>query len=249
MEMTITRDRFDAVLFDLDGVLTSTAKVHAVCWKRAFDEFLQRRAQEVGEPSDPFDIDRDYKLYVDGRSRLDGIRTFIKARGIEIPEGGPDAPTDQDTVWRLSERKNELVLEVIASEGVEPFAGAVALVRHLRAEGFKLAVVSASKNCASVLAAAGISDLFETRVDGVVAAEDGIAGKPAPDMFLEAAKRLGVTAERAVVVEDAIAGVQAGRDGRFGLVIGVDHEGASERLLEAGAHVVVEDLAQFLPAS
>lgn len=249
MDMTITRDRFDAVLFDLDGVLTSTAKVHAVCWKRTFDEFLERRAREVGEAFDPFDIDGDYKLYVDGRSRLDGIRTFLTARAIEIPEGGPDAPVDTDTVWRLSEHKNELVLEVIASDGVEPFAGAVALTRHLRAEGFKLAVVSASKNCAAVLAAAGIAELFDTRVDGMTAAEENIAGKPAPDMFLEAARRLGVTAERAVVVEDAIAGVQAGRDGHFGLVIGVDHEGASERLRQAGAHVVVEDLGQFVPAT
>lgn len=249
MDMTITRDRFDAVLFDLDGVLTSTAKVHAICWKRTFDEVLGRRARRAGETIEPFDIERDYKLYVDGRSRLDGIRTFLKARRIEIPEGGPDAPVDTDTVWRLSERKNELVLEAIASDGVEPFAGAVALTHHLRAEGFKLAVVSASKNCAAVLAAAGIAELFDARVDGVTAAEENIAGKPAPDMFLEAARRLGVTAERAVVVEDAIAGVQAGRDGHFGLVIGVDHEGASERLRQAGAHVVVEDLGQFVPAS
>jgi alpha,alpha-trehalase len=245
-ESELTRDRFDAVLFDLDGVLTDTARLHAAAWKRMFDAYLAERAERTGEPFRPFDIGADYVAYVDGKPRFDGVRDFLEGRGIALPEGAADDPPSRETVCGLGNRKNELVNETMASEGVEAYPGSVALVRELRARGMKTAVVTSSGNCDTVLAAAGIADLFETRVDGNDLGELGLAGKPAPDAFLEAARRVGADAKRAVVVEDAISGVQAGRAGGFGLVIGVARKDNEQALTENGADVVVKDLAEFL---
>jgi alpha,alpha-trehalase len=241
----LTRERFDAVLFDLDGVLTDTARIHAAAWKRTFDEYLERRAG--GARFEPFDIAADYLRYVDGKPRFDGVRDFLRSRSIELPEGSPDDPPTRETVCGVGNRKNDLVNEVIASDGVEAYPGSVALVRRLRAEGLRTAVVTSSTNCARVLEAAGIGDLFETKVDGNDLLELSLGGKPAPDTFLEAARRLGVDPKRAVVVEDAIAGVQAGRAGGFGLVLGVARKGNAEALAENGADRVVGDLAELLP--
>lgn len=243
----LTKDRFDAVLFDLDGVLTDTASIHAGCWKRMFDEFLRDRAKRTGEPLRPFDIEVDYREYVDGKPRFDGVRDFLAARGIELPEGAPDDPPERETVCGLGNRKNDLVEEAIVSGPIEPYEGSVALVRHLRQARIQTAVVSSSANCAAVLEAAKIADLFQARVDGRVLQEQGLPGKPAPDSFLEAARRLGVEPKRAVVVEDAISGVQAGRAGGFGLVVGVDRKGDAEALRRNGADLVVRDLAELLP--
>ena len=242
----ITPERFDAVLFDLDGVLTATAKVHATCWKKMFDAFLHQWAAEHNEPFRPFDIETDYKLYVDGKPRYDGVRSFLESRGIQLPYGDLNDSPESKTICGLGNRKNELIHEVLASDGVEVFEGSLALVRQLRQAGIKLAVVSSSRNCRAILAAAQIEDLFELRIDGEVAAQRHLAGKPAPDTFLEAAKELGVEPKRAVVVEDAISGVQAGRTGGFGLVIGVDRTGDAEALKQHGADLVVTDLAELL---
>ncbi|MFQ5798856.1 MAG: HAD family hydrolase [Bacteroidota bacterium] len=243
----ITKDRFDAVLFDLDGVLTDTAKIHAACWKRMFDDFLRQRAVENDEPFRPFDIATDYKLYVDGKPRFDGVRSFLESRGIHLPYGDPDSPPDNETICGLGNRKDEMVKEALESEGVEVYDGSVGLIRHVRSQRIKTAVVSASSNCEAVLRSAGIADLLDVRVDGEMAARLGLAGKPAPDTFLKAGKELGVAPERAVVVEDAISGVQAGRNGGFGLVIGVDRKGDPEALWENGADIVVADLGELLP--
>jgi beta-phosphoglucomutase family hydrolase len=242
----VTKDRFDAVLFDLDGVLTDTAKIHAACWKEMFDDFLRQRAAENKEPFRPFDIASDYKLYVDGKARFDGVQSFLESRSIHVPYGEPDSPPNNETICGLGNRKNEMVKEAIESEGVEAYEGSVAFVRHLRMQEIKTAVVSASSNCESVLTSAGIADVFDVRVDGEVAARLKLAGKPAPDTFLKAAEELGVAPNRAVVVEDAISGVQAGRDGGFGLVIGVDRKGDPESLWANGADIVVNDLAEML---
>jgi beta-phosphoglucomutase family hydrolase len=242
----LTRDRFDAVLFDLDGVLTATARIHARCWKRMFDEYLRRRAEERGEPFRPFD-DTDYRLYVDGNARVDGVRNFLSSREIELPEGSRDAPPGDESIHGLGNRKNEMLIESIRTEGVEPFAGSVALVHHLRSLGIKTAVVSSSRNCAALLEAAGIDHLFDARVDGETLIQRQLAGKPAPDMFLEAAREIGAEPARSVVVEDAISGVQAGRAGGFGLVIGVSRKGDEKDLAENGADLVVHDLAELLP--
>lgn len=244
--ISLTRDHYDAVLFDLDGVLTDTASVHANCWKQMFDGFLRDRAERTGEAFRPFDIEGEYLDHVDGKPRFDGVRDFLSARGVVLPEGGPDDPPDRETIGGLGNRKNELVEAAIASGPVEPYSGSVALVRSLRKVGIRTAVVSSSANCAAVLEAAKIAGLFETRVDGRVLREQGLPGKPAPDSYLEAARRLGVEPRRAVVVEDAISGVQAGRAGGFGLVIGVSRKGDAEALRRNGAHVVVRDLGELL---
>jgi len=242
----ITRDKYDAVLFDLDGVITATAKVHAACWKTMFDEYLEKRAKEKGEPFKPFEIETDYRLYVDGKPRFDGVRDFLQSREIRLPEGTHDDPPKTETVGGLGNRKNDLINEVIDSVGVDTYEGTVALAQQIRNEGIKIAVVTSSQNCAAVLKAARIDDLFEVRVDGNVIHELHLSGKPAPDSYLEGAKRLGVEPQRAVVVEDAISGVQAGRNGKFGLVIGVDRNGNAEELKENGADIVVKDLGEFL---
>ncbi len=243
----ITPAKFDAVLFDLDGVLTATAKVHARCWKKMFDEFLAPRAGPGKEAFRPFDAGDDYKLYVDGKPRYDGVRSFLESRGIRIPEGTANDPPNRETVCGLGNRKNDLINEVLRVDGVDVYAGSVRLVRWLLEHKIRTAVVSSSRNCAAILDAAGIADLFELRIDGVVGADHHLAGKPAPDTYLEAARRLGVAPARSVVVEDAISGVQAGRAGNFGLVIGVDRTGDAESLRSNGADLVVSDLAELIP--
>lgn len=243
--LTLSRRRFDAVIFDLDGVITQTAKVHAAAWKAMFDDFLQRRAAARGEPFRPFDIDTDYRRYVDGKPRYDGVQSFLASRGIALPYGDPADPPAQDTVCGLGNRKNRMFLEVLEKEGVAAYDSTIALIRQLRAHGFRTAMVTASKSGAAILARAGISDLFDAKVDGVDAAELGLRGKPAPDPFLEAARRLDVEPARAVVVEDAIAGVQSGHAGGFGCVIGVNRGDYAAALREGGADVVVRDLAEL----
>ena len=242
----VMKEKFDAVLFDLDGVLTDTARIHAACWKKMFDQFLRQRAEENNEPFRPFDIATDYKLYVDGKLRYEGVRGFLESRGIYIPYGDPGSPPGHETICGLGNLKDEMVKEALRSGGVEAYEGSVAFVRHLRNQGIKTAVVSASSNCEAILKAAGIADLFDVRVDGDVAARLKLAGKPAPDTYLKAAEQLGVEPERAVVAEDAISGVQAGRSGGFGLVIGVNRKGDAESLRENGADIVVDDLGEML---
>jgi beta-phosphoglucomutase family hydrolase len=245
-DVTISKEKFDAVLFDLDGVLTMTMKIHATCWKRMFDSYLQDRSARLGESFRPFEVAADYKPYVDGKLRYDGVRSFLASRGISLPDGTPEDSVDLETVCGLGNRKDRMVNEVIASEGVETLEGSIEVARIVRANGLKTAVVSASKNCGTVLSVTGITDLFDIVVDGKVAARLGLPGKPAPDTFLEAARELGVEPGRAVVVEDAISGVQAGRAGGFGLVIGIDHHGDKQALLSNGADIVVEDLSEIL---
>lgn len=242
----VSRDRYDAVLFDLDGVVTDTAGIHAACWKQLFDEYLQKRASRRGEAFRPFDLVTDYALYVDGKPRFDGVRDFLNSRGIQLPQGDPDDPAEVETVCGLGNRKDDLVNQAIADVGVEPYDGTVRFIHQLRRNGFKIAVVTSSQNCAAVLKAARLDDLFEVRVDGNSIHERGLAGKPAPDTYLVAAKLLGVEPIRAVVIEDAISGVQAGVNGNFGLVIGVARKGNAEELKHQGAHLVVEDLAELL---
>lgn len=232
-----------ACLFDLDGVLTKTAVVHAAAWKQMFDDYLRRRE---GEHFRPFDAVSDYDEYVDGRPRADGVRTFLASRGIELPEGADDDPPDRETVHGLGNRKNELVLAKIRKEGVEAYPGSVAFVHAVRDAKLATAVVSSSANCRDVLVSAGIEDLFDVRVDGVVAEERHLAGKPAPDTFLAAARQLGVEPEAAAVFEDALAGMDAGRSGHFGCVVGVDRVGQAEALRAHGADTVVKDLAELL---
>lgn len=235
-----------ACLFDLDGVLTRTGTLHAAAWKEMFDDHLRRHAEATGTPFVPFELPSDYTLYVDGRLRQDGVRTFLASRGITLPEGDPSDPPTADTVYGLGNRKNDLVIALIDAGGVEVYDGSIRLVELVRDAGLRRAVVSASKNCATVLASAGIDHLFEERVDGVVAAAEGLPGKPAPDTFLLAAERLGVEPARCAVFEDAISGVQAGRAGGFGWVVGVDREGHRAELEAAGADVVVDDLIELV---
>jgi len=242
----ITRDKYDAVLFDLDGVITDTATIHATCWKKMFDAYLQQRAADTGEPFRPFEIATDYRLYVDGKPRFDGVRDFLTSRGIHLPEGTPDDPPQAETVGGLGNRKNALVNEVIDAVGVEPYEGSVKLIRQLRQQGFKVAVVTSSQNCDTVLKAAKLDDCFEVRVDGNMVRAQHLAGKPAPDTFLMAAKLLGADPTRSVVIEDAISGVQAGRKGNFGFVIGVARKGNAEELRHNGAHLVVSDLGELV---
>ncbi|MEU4690506.1 beta-phosphoglucomutase family hydrolase [Actinoplanes sp. NPDC023714] len=249
MVSAVTPQAFDAVLFDLDGVLTSTRTLHATAWKRAFDAFLHTWDTRHGTSTAVFDEKADYAAYVDGKPRRDGVRDFLAARGIVLPEGAPDSGPGEESVWGLSNRKQALVDDELKRSGVEAFPGSVAWVRELREAGLRTAVVSSSRNCAAVLASAGIANLFDTRVDGTSAQESKIPGKPAPDMFLEAARRLDVTPARAVVVEDALAGVQAGRAGGFGLVIGVDRDEHAAALAGHGADLVVRDLGELLAAS
>ena len=241
----INRDQYDAVLFDLDGVVTDTASIHATCWKQMFDQYLRNRARNR-EAFRPFELATDYRLYVDGKPRFDGVRDFLASRGIHLPEGNPEDPTDVETVCGLGNRKNDLVNLVIADVGVDPYDGTVRFMHQLRRNGFKIAVVTSSQNCTAVLKAAKLDDLFEVQVDGNTVHAQRLAGKPAPDTFLMAAKLLGCEPERTVVIEDAISGVQAGADGNFGLVIGIARKANAEELKQHGAHLVVNDLAELL---
>ena len=242
----ITRDRYDAVLFDLDGVITNTASIHAACWKQMFDEYLQERGRRTGQTFRSFDPVDDYRLHVDGKPRFDGVRDFLTSRGIQLPEGGPHDPPQVETVGGLGNRKNDLVNEAIEDKGVKPYAGSVQFIHYLRRHGFKIAVVTSSQNCAAVLKAVKLDACFDVQVDGNMIQAQHLAGKPAPDTYLIAAKLLGVEPARAVVIEDAISGVEAGFNGNFGLVIGVARKGNAEELKQHGAHLVVSDLGQLV---
>ncbi|HEX2191581.1 MAG TPA: beta-phosphoglucomutase family hydrolase [Acidimicrobiales bacterium] len=239
-------DNIRAGLFDLDGVLTRTATVHAAAWKEMFDAFLRQRAAASGEPFVPFDPVEDYGLYVDGKPRADGVRAFLASRGIVLPDGDPHDAPGHETVHGLGNRKNELVLRLIREAGVEVFEGSVRYLEAARDAGLARAVVSSSANTVDVLRSVGLVDAFDVRIDGVVAAERGLRGKPAPDTFLAAAAELGVEPSAAAVFEDALAGVEAGRAGGFGYVVGVDRAGHGEALRQRGADVVVDDLEELL---
>jgi beta-phosphoglucomutase family hydrolase len=239
-------DGIRGCLFDLDGVLTQTAKVHAAAWKQMFDDYLQERARRTGEPFVPFDPVADYDEYVDGKPRADGTRSFLESRGITLPEGADDDPPRAETVHGLGNRKNELVLRKIREDGVEAYPGSVRYVQAVKAAGLPRAVVSSSANARDVLIAAGIEDLFDARIDGVVADREHLRGKPAPDTFLAGARALGLKPTTATVFEDAQAGVAAGRAGGFGFVVGVDRVGQAEALKQHGADIVVTDLAELL---
>ncbi|HEV2980491.1 MAG TPA: beta-phosphoglucomutase family hydrolase [Solirubrobacteraceae bacterium] len=239
-------DTTRACLFDLDGVLTQTAKVHAAAWKAMFDAYLKARAARTGEQFRPFDEVHDYNEYVDGRPRYDGVRAFLQSRHIELPAGNLDDPPNAETIHGLGNRKNEIVLEMIREHGVEPYPGSVRYVHAARDAGLGRAVVSSSTNAHDVLRAAGIADQFDHVVDGVVAEREKLEGKPAPDTYLAGARELNVAPAAAAVFEDALAGVQAGRAGGFGFVVGVDRVGQAQALREHGADVVVKDLAELL---
>lgn len=233
---------FDALLVDLDGVMTRTEVVHARAWKRLFDEFLAVHAGCEKKPLEPFDVQKDYRQYVDGKPRYDGVKSFLDARGISLPYGTPKDDPARETICGLGNRKNRYFLEQLREHGVEVYESSVAFIREAKSGGLKTAVVSASENCSAVLEAAGLADLFDVQVDGVEAGRLGLSGKPAPDTFLEAAKRIGVAPERAVLIEDALAGVEAGRRGGFGCVIGVDRADQADALRKHGADLVVQDL-------
>ena len=236
-------DHVTTCLFDLDGVLTDTASVHAAAWKHTFDEFLRRRD---GDGFSPFDAVADYDAYVDGKPREDGVRDFLKARGITLPEGAPDDPSTADSVRGLANAKNEEVTRRIARDGVRVFEGSRRYLQAAVDAGLHRIVVSSSANTALVLATTGLDRYIEGRVDGVTLAEQHLAGKPAPDSFLAGARLAGVAPNQAVVFEDALAGVAAGRAGKFGFVVGVDRVGQAAELTEHGADVVVKDLADLL---
>jgi len=239
-------DGVAACLFDMDGVVTQTAVVHAAAWKEMFDDFLRERAQSTGTQFVPFDSHHEYDAYVDGKPRMDGTRSFLESRGIDLPEGTPDDPPGTPTLYGLSNRKNALVLAKIAAGGVQVYDGTITYIRAVKDKGIATAIVSASANTQQVLDSAGIAGLFDVRMDGVIAKERGLRGKPAPDTFLAAAQALNVPANRAAVFEDAQAGVAAGRAGGFALVVGVDRVGQAAELREHGADVVVQDVAELL---
>ena len=241
---TLSPREYDAVLFDMDGVLTQTASIHAAAWKRLFDAFLERRSSASAEPFVPFDIETDYRRYVDGKPRSDGVEAFLRSRGIDLPQGTNEDGPEVESVHGLGNRKDRYFMEHLERHGVQTFEAAIDLVRALRLQGVRTAVVTSSINCETVLREAGIADLFDVRVDGLDIMRLGLQGKPAPDAFLEAARRMHIEPSRSVVVEDAISGVVAGCAGGFGLVIGVDHVGDSHRLRDAGADIVVTTLAQ-----
>ena len=233
---------FDAVLLDLDGVITDTARVHAKAWKAMFDEYLRARAARLGSSFQPFDAESDYKRYVDGRPRADGVACFLQARGISLPDGGPSDPPDRETIASLASRKNHHFLAAIRRDGVETYASSLDFIRRAQAKGLALAVVSSSRNCSEILQAAAIDHAFDAQVDGIVAHDWWLEGKPSPDTYLEASRRLGVDPKRAMVVEDAVSGVEAGKAGHFGMVVGVDRDGLPELLRKGGADIVVPDL-------
>jgi beta-phosphoglucomutase family hydrolase len=235
-----------ACLFDLDGVLTDTASVHAAAWKQMFDEYLRTRADREGTAFRPFDVKSDYGPYVDGKPRLAGTDSFLRSRGIELPAGGPGDAPDAETVFALATRKNDLVQEKIVTVGVDVYPGSVRYLHAVKDAGLATAVVSSSANAEQVLRVAGLLELIDHRVDGVTAKERGLPGKPAPDTFLAAAADLGVGRDEAVVFEDALAGVASGKAGGFGFVVGVDRLGHADALREHGADVVVADLAELL---
>ena len=236
---------FDAVIFDMDGVITKTAAVHSLAWKKMFDEYLHYREKEYNEPFREFTHADDYLSFVDGRPRYKGVEAFLKSRGINIPFGEPEDEPGKETVCGLGNRKNECFNKVLEEAGVGVYDSTIKLVKELLERGVKVGVATSSKNCVLILKRAGINNLFDTRVDGVVSAELGLKGKPEPDIFTTASDNLGVKYHRAIVVEDAVSGVQAGSKGHFGLVIGVARENNAHELKTHGADVVVEDLSEI----
>lgn len=239
-------DGITATLFDMDGVITNTATVHDAAWKQTFDDFLKERAQQTGEPFSPFDPVRDYDTYVDGKPRLDGTRSFLASRNITLPDGTPDDPPGTPTLYGISNKKNQALLAKLASDGVQVYDGSVRYLHAVRAAGLHTAIVSSSANTAQVLKAAGLTDQFDVRVDAQVAQARHLNGKPAPDTYLEAARELGVPASAAAVFEDALAGVESGRAGHFGFVVGVNRANQADALRAHGADVVVNDLGELL---
>lgn len=239
-------DSVHAILFDLDGVLTDTASVHTAAWKAMFDDFLRKRADENDEEFVPFDPDKDYLEYVDGKPREDGVRSFLESRGIDLPEGDADDPSDADTVHGLGTRKNDAFQKALHEDGVKVFDGSRRYLDAVKEAGLKVAVVSSSANTQEILKVAGIEQFVQQRVDGVTLREEHLDGKPAPDSFLRAAELLDVEPSAAAVFEDAISGVEAGHAGHFGYVVGVDRHGEGDKLRESGADVVVKDLADLL---
>jgi beta-phosphoglucomutase family hydrolase len=241
-------EKVHACLFDLDGVLTDTASVHTKAWKAMFDDYLSERAKRTGEEFVPFDAADDYRKYVDGKKREDGVRSFLQSRGIDLPDGSPDDPGDAETVYGLGNRKNDMFQRVLREDGVEVFEGSRRYLEAASAAGLGIAVVSSSANTRDVLEITGLDQFIQKRVDGVTLRDEHIAGKPAPDSYLRGAELLGVDAGAAAVFEDAISGVQAGHAGNFGYVVGVDRVGQADDLRRNGADVVVTDLAELLPS-
>ncbi len=240
------KDRlFDAVIFDLDGVITQTALVHSQAWKKMFDDYLRDREEKLGEPFKEFSHQDDYLPYVDGKPRYKGVKSFLESRDIQLPFGDPDDSPDNETVCGIGNRKNIAFNQILEANGVKEYPSTVKLIHTLKAKGIHVGVASSSKNCKPVLEAIGLLDLMETRIDGVVSAELGLNGKPEPDIFTTAADRLGVSYDRAVVVEDAVSGVQAGKKGNFGLVLGIAREDNRQELLLGGADIVVEDIDEI----
>lgn len=253
-QVRIEKTKFDAIVFDLDGVVTDTAGLHARVWKLLFDTYLENRAKTIAadsrldenDPFRPFDLNADYLPYVDGKPRYDGVDSFLRSRGIELPRGNPSDSEDQETVCGLGNRKNNIFKVKLETEGVEVFQSTVNLILSARKIGIKTGIISSSKNCVPVLKTVGLLDLFDVKVDGIDAVEQKLNGKPAADVFIAAARQLSIPPERAIVVEDAISGVQSGHAGGFGLVIGVDRTGISDDLLANGADVVVQDLEEVI---
>lgn len=237
----LAEKQIKALIFDLDGVVTQTAKVHAQAWKKMFDDYLLKRASEDGKVYEPLNISTDYRQYIDGIPRYDGVRNFLASRGIVLPEGSPEDDPGAETVTGLGNLKNLYFQELVKAGGVQVYPDTVAWLQQQRNQGFKTAIISASKNCKTILEAAKIEHLFDARVDGVVAAELNLKGKPAPDIFLKAAEQLHVSPEEAAVFEDALAGVEAGKAGGFALVVGVDRTGDATRLLNHGADMVLQE--------
>lgn len=238
---------FDAIIFDLDGVITDTASVHAAAWKVLFDRYLRARSVERGHRFVPFSLEEDYRACLDGKPRYDGVHSFLCSRGISLTYGHSSDRPDRETVCGLGNLKDQIFADLLSQNGVDVFDGSVRFIRELKSIGVRLGVASSSKNCRRVLEIADLDGLFDARVDGVVSADLGLQGKPSPDIFLRCSELLGVTPARSVVVEDAIVGVQAGRRGGFRLVIGVDHTGAGEALKDNGADIVVSDLMNVSP--
>jgi len=232
---------FDAVIFDLDGVITKTASVHAESWKVMFNEYLRLREQRDDESFQEFSYDKDYLTYLDGKPRYQGVQSFLESRGIDIPFGEKEDAPDQETVCGLGNKKNVTFRDLLEKEGVEVYEPAVALLKNLKAQGIHVGVASSSKNCQYVLQSVGLNKFFETRVDGIISVELGLKGKPDGDIFITAAKNVGAVPQRSVVVEDAVSGVQAGRNGGFGLVIGVARENNEDDLKKNGADVVIKN--------
>ena len=238
---------FDAILCDLDGVITQTAILHAGAWKRLFDDYLKRSAVRTGVTSKPFDLEEDYRLYVDGKARYDGVRDFLRSRNLDLPWGSPDDSSDRETIYGLGNRKDEYFEAALREKGVTVYPGTVRYLRLARDAGLKNAVVSSSHHCREIIDKAGLTTLFDTRIDGYEIDRLHLAGKPAPDSFLEAARRLAVLPEKGIVIEDALAGVQAGHVGGFGLVIGVNRQDQAQALRQHGADIVIADLDELFP--